>query len=174
MNDKRWELVFITWLIAGIVLYIFVEYRINPQASHSAPAQIAVNFPPNGSAHWYTGQAGQSALQAPLTVIAPQNGPPYYAIRLDEWESNTPVVILFLTRGTTATIRVPLGRYRFVVASGKVWLGDSFMFGSKEPIEQAIKPLDFYQEGGGSILGRSINLNGTPFGNLPMKPYKPA
>jgi hypothetical protein len=48
------------------------------------------------------------------------------------------------------------------------------MFGSNEPIEQAIKPLDFYQEDGGSILGRSINLNGTPFGNLPMKPYEPA
>lgn len=124
-------------------------------------------FPVTGDVRWY-GQSGATST-APLTITAPVRPGMHHVVRLDEWHSGKPVVLIPVRAGETALIKVPLGRYRVTMATGSRWLGAEKLFGLSSEVKEAIDPLEFYATSTGT-MGHKIDLAGHLHGNMPTKP----
>lgn len=81
----------------------------------------AVPFPKSGHAHWYVGDHGERL--ATLTIEAPRTPNAQFAVRLDQWKNQMPVVLIPVRGGETAQVKVPLGVYSVVFVKGWIWSG---------------------------------------------------
>ena len=64
--------------------------------------------------------------------------------------------------GETATLQVPLGRYRITCAPNAAWQGE---FKLLSDAQEGTEPLEFYRTGN-QRMGHRIDLNGRLNGNL--------
>lgn len=106
---------------------------------------------------------------ARLTIKAPPNSVENYAVRLTEWESRRPIVLVPVRAGETSNTDVPLGRYRITIIKGRQWQGSERLFGRSSDVRETIEPMEFYRTGN-TIMGHTIQLDSTPNGNMPMRP----
>ena len=53
---------------------------------------------------------------APLTITGLAEAGRHVVVRLDTWEAHAPVVMIPIRSGETATLQVPLRRYRITYA----------------------------------------------------------
>ena len=122
------------------------------------------DFPETGDAHWYvnTGDLTEREL-APLRIKGVRGGnPTNMVVRLDDWETKQPIVFIPVRAGETASVEIPLGRYRFVYATQSAWRGPLKLLGK---VKEAQEPLDFYRTAKGTV-GYTIDLHGRINGNM--------
>ena len=140
---------------------LFVGFKYFQERGKAQP------FPPTGEARWYS--QGVEKATAPLSITAPIRSGVHHVVRLDEWHSAKPVVLIPIRAGETAKVDIPLGRYRVTMASGSRWLGTEKLFGVRSEVKEAIEPLEFYATPTGT-MGHKIELEGRLNGNMPTKP----
>lgn len=145
----------------AVLGFLFVGFKYFQEWDKAQP------FPPTGEARWYTGSSEPAT--APLTIKAPTRSGMHHVVRLDEWHSGKPVVLIPIRAGETASLAVPLGRYRVTMASGSRWLGTEKLFGLPGEVKQAVDPVVFYATPNGT-MGQKIDLTGRLDGNMPTKP----
>jgi hypothetical protein len=109
---------------------------------------------------------------APLTLVAPQDQAKRYAVRLDDWNSGSPVVLIPVEAGHTVTVLVPLGRYRVTMASGSSWFGVGKLFGVLGEEKVAVEPLDFVRTNA-ATTGHRIELKKRIDGNMQTRSKVP-
>lgn len=123
-------------------------------------------FPETGAARWFVAKQGlQSSQVAELRLKAPTTGK-NYMVRLDDWQTGSPVVSIPVRSGDLAKISMPIGRYRFYMSSGKFWIGGKFLFSNNEMV--AVDPLEFYVDNQRRVIGGNILLESFS-GNMKMK-----
>ena len=147
------------WIAVLGLLFVGCKYFLEREKAQP--------FPPTGAARWYIQTGGQAT--APLTIKAPIRSGLHHVVRLDEWHSGKPVVLIPIRAGETASLHVPLGRYRVTMANGSRWLGAEKLFGMASEVKEAIDPMEFYATPTGTT-GHNIDLAGRLHGNMPTKP----
>jgi len=75
---------------------------------------------------------------------------------------HAPIVMIPIRSGETATLQVPLGRYRITYAPNAAWQDVFKLLGETQ---EGIEPLEFYRTGN-QRMGLRIDLNGRLNGNL--------
>ena len=73
-----------------------------------------------------------------------------------------PIAMIPICGDETATLQVPLVRYRISYAPNASWQGE---FKLRGEAQEGLEPLEFYQAGN-QLMGRRIDLNGRINGNL--------
>lgn len=125
-------------------------------------------FPPSGQAHWYADLPDQTV--APLTLLAPAGASVQYVVRLDDWETLRPIVLIPVRGGEMAQVSVPLGRYRMTMTKGIGWRGPGALFRYTTSSKEAVHPVEFYAVDNG-IVGQTIRLE-TLAGNMETQPAR--
>lgn len=159
------KLIFKQLLVWSIVTLAMIQL-----ATWGAHFFRAEPFPPSGQAHWW--RSVDLAATAPLTLVAPTNQDKRYAVRLDDWSSGSPVVLIPVEAGHSVTVQVPLGRYRVTLASGSSWFGVGKLFGTFGEEKVAVEPLDFVRTNA-STTGHKIDLKKRIDGNMQTRSKLP-
>lgn len=128
----------------------------------------ATPFPATGEVLWYS--SGRLPAIATLTMHAPRNSANHFAVRLDDWNTGSPIALIPVRAGETSVTLLPLGRYRVTIARGQHWLGPEKLFGRNGEVREAVHPLDFYQRAN-QTMGHRITLESLQ-GNMEMKPAR--
>lgn len=162
------------WLLIFAVVFALIKYL--PKVQHGSKANPAaslfekqqpVAFPESGDAVWY-----MTPTQPPvarLTLAAPPSAGRNFAVRLDDWETRAPVVLIPVRAGETSVTLMPLGRYRMKIASGASWQGSDRLFGAQTNVKEAVHPIEFTRQGN-QTNGHRIELEVPYQGNLETKP----
>ncbi len=79
-----------------------------------------------------------------LTITGFAEAGRHVVVRLDTWEAHAPVAMIPIRSGETATLLVPLGRYRITYAPNAAWQGEFKLLGEAR---EGIEPLEFYRTG---------------------------
>jgi hypothetical protein len=145
-------------LIAAAVFYATKRF---------SDSKYETEFPASGDAFWYVNV--EPAASAGLTIRAPTSPGDNYVVRLSDWETRRPTVLVPVRPGETATVQVPLGRYRVTMANGRRWLGPERLFGHSSNLREAVDPMEFYRVGN-VTRGHTISLDSTMNGNMPTQP----
>jgi hypothetical protein len=104
-----------------------------------------------------------------LTLQAPVEGKRNFVVRLDDWATGAPVVMIPVRAGESAVTLMPLGRYRMTISKGITWRGMGRQFGIGGETREVVDPVEFYAQGS-RIMGQRIALE-VPFkGNLETRP----
>ncbi|MFC4519071.1 hypothetical protein [Cupriavidus pinatubonensis] len=125
-------------------------------------AKPAQPFPPSGSVISYQDLTGQK--MAGFSIDTSGTGAVLHAIKVEEWNTQRPVLVTFVPGGSRAKVEVPLGIYRIKIASGDTWYGLDDLFGPGTRVQTAEKPLQFYAEGN-TITGHTLYLQSVGGGN---------
>jgi hypothetical protein len=120
-------------------------------------------LPPTGVMKRLWGRSAGVAL-APLMVVT-ANGSPSYYVKVVDSKRGTPVLLLFVRSGETASVRVPIGRYEMRFAAGERWYGEKYRFGPRTAYRKAEESFDFRVEGS-EALGFTVTLVKQLNGNL--------
>jgi hypothetical protein len=149
----------LAWLVVILALAAGVKWWLEHRS--------ALPLPTSGEAIWYAEPTSPPLAMLRLSAI---NQPKkHFAVRLDEWGSGRPVVLVHVRGGESAVTLVPLGRYRVTLAKGTRWQGSSKLFGMLGEVSEATYPLDFVKQGS-QISGHRIELE-VPFnGNMDVRP----
>lgn len=102
-----------------------------------------------------------------LKVVAPAEAS--YLIKLARWDSNVPVLTMFVRAGESAEVTVPFGDYRIRMASGTTWYGEKIRFGPDTRYSQVDAVASFGLEGD-RLLGHELLLRKIKDGNLRPSP----
>jgi hypothetical protein len=102
---------------------------------------------------------------APLEIRTRDDGYNYY-VKISTWNSNLPILTLFIRTGEKVKTKLPLGSYVVKYASGKKWHGQKHMFGPDTSYSKAQKKFTF-NKSVGRISGYTIELFTQLNGNLP-------
>jgi hypothetical protein len=125
-------------------------------------------FPLTGQVHWFVSPDRQPL--ATLTLQAPAVGSANFVVQLDTWEAHTPVAMVPVRSAESATVQVPLGRYRMTIHKGLAWQGPSRLFGFNSESREAVHPLELYRVGN-TVMGHRIQLE-TLGGNMETRPAR--
>lgn len=126
------------------------------------PTKSAQPFPATGAVVAYQEIAGQKL--AGFTVDATSTGMTLHVVKVEEWNTQRPLLMTFVPGGSVVKLEVPLGIYRIKIASGDTWYGMDDLFGSATRVQTAEKPLQFYAEGN-TITGHTLYLQAVTGGN---------
>lgn len=107
---------------------------------------------------------------APFEIKASKES--HHLVKLVDAYTRTPILTVFVRRGTTSTINVPLGTYEIRYASGNTWYGNKNLFGTDTTYNKADK-LFAFKITKNQISGFTIILYSVPSGNLSTSPIKP-
>lgn len=149
--------------IAGMLVLLALGMGFKYLLEHKS----TLPFPQTGDVQWFV--QNQNGKQALLTIAAPATYKLNYAIQLDQWADQSPVVTIYVRAGETAFTLVPLGRYRVTIAKGKYWQGSGKSFGFTGDTREAVAPLEFYQTGN-TVVGHTIELDKSLNGNMETRP----
>ena len=152
---------------AKVAIVVAALGMIFTLARYSLDQRNLVPFPPTGEVQWYSPE--EQPHTASLTIFAPAESNRNYVVRLDDWVSKAPIAMIPIRGGDTATVKVPLGRYRIIMASGTTWQGSVKMFGFAGEIKEAVDPLEFYRTDNQTV-GHHIDLRNRLDGNMPTRP----
>lgn len=153
----------VKFIVAVCVIAAAVLYATR----HFSDSKYESEFPASGDAYWYAHV--DPAASARLTIRAPTAAGDNYVVRLSEWETRRPTVLVPIRPGETTTVQVPLGRYRVTIANGRRWLGPERLFGLSSNLREAVDPMEFHRVGN-VTTGRTISLDATMNGNMPTQP----
>lgn len=157
-----WAIVKFVVAVCVIAAGVFYATR------HFSDSKHVSEFPASGDAYWYAHV--DPAASARLTIRAPTGAVgDNYVVRLSEWETRRATVLVPIRPGETATVQVPLGRYRVAIANGRRWLGPERLFGLSSNLREAVDPMEFYRVGN-VTTGHTISLDSTMNGNMPTQP----
>jgi hypothetical protein len=95
-----------------------------------------------------------------------------YLLKLVDAHGGTPVLTVFVRKGMTATIDVPLGTYEVRLAAGESWFGDEYLFGPDTAYSKADKQFAF-DVINNDIRGFTLTLSLVTNGNLRTSTIKP-
>jgi len=127
----------------------------DPVASILPQAKPAQPFPSAGSVIAFQEPAGQT--KAGFTIDATATSRALHVIKVEEWNTQRPVLMTFVPGGATVKVDLPLGIYRIKIASGDTWYGMDELFGPGTRVQTGEKPLQFYMEGN-AITGHTLRL----------------
>lgn len=100
----------------------------------------AVPFPDNGTV--FANFRAADVAGPGLTVQTPGSDPSLlYVLAVADWQTGALVGHVFLKANTVETLRMPPGRYRMVVASGRVWYGQQGLFGPQTRVDETLGPI---------------------------------
>lgn len=122
-------------------------------------------FPVTGAVRWVQPVAADRHDAAPLTITGFTEVGKNRVIKLEDWETKVPVALIPVRGGETATLAVPLGRYRVSFAPSALWAGE---FKLKGATQEALSLLDFSRTENG-FQGHIMDLNGRVNGNMPTR-----
>jgi hypothetical protein len=123
-------------------------------------------FPETGAVRWFTPVAVNGVGDAaPLTITGLAEAGQHVVVKLDTWEAHAPIAMIPIRSGETATLQVPLGRYRISYAPNASWQGEFKLQGGAR---EGVEPLEFYREGN-RLMGHRIDLGGRINGNLKIR-----
>lgn len=123
-------------------------------------------FPETGSVRWFTPVAVNGAGDvAPLTITGLAEAGQHVVVKLDTWEAHAPIAMIPIRGGETATLQVPLGRYRISYAPNASWQGEFKLQGEAR---EGVEPLEFYRAGN-RLMGHRIDLGGRINGNFKIR-----
>ncbi|HEX9853476.1 MAG TPA: hypothetical protein VGA68_10700, partial [Woeseiaceae bacterium] len=119
-------------------------------------------LPPNGKRFMYA----HVVRIAPLQVVT-RDTSNHFFVKLEDWDTGTPIMGIFVRGGQSIETKVPLGSFRLKYATGTQWFGDANedLFGAETGTFQADKRFDFYQTDN-RISGYTVELYLQPHGNL--------
>jgi hypothetical protein len=159
------------WLRSAgyVAIFLIVGAFLFKAARDYVNAREAVPFPDSGAVHWYTVPTDPGRSQ--LTVTAPSGSRLQYAVRLNDWDSGKPVLLVPVRAGDTARVDVPLGRYRVTIIRGRNWRGPGRYFGTDARTDETVYPLEFYRVDN-STTGHTLKLDADPAGNLETRPAR--
>jgi hypothetical protein len=123
-------------------------------------------FPRTGEVRWFIPVSKTQSNTAHLAITGLRKIGQNSTVKLDDWATHAPIAMIPIRGGETATLNVPLGRYRVMFSSNASWQGEIKMGGG---VQEAVDPLEFYQTGN-QVVGRTIDLNGRLNGNMKTKP----
>ncbi len=126
----------------------------------------SIPFPPTGAAFWYVKDS--EGPRAPLTIHGAPTTGAEHVIRLEQWESRAPVVLIPVRGGERAQLSMPLGTYRLVIISGRGWRGPDRLFAWGTASKESVHPLSFHRSGA-ALSGHTIQLE-VLNGNLETRP----
>ena len=101
---------------------------------------------------------------APLTIRT-SNGGQNYFVKLVDYLSEETSMTYFIRSGQSINIDVPIGEYEIRYATGKVWYGESILFGNQTQYSKADRVFSFSRTTDG-VSGYTIELISQPSGNL--------
>ena len=133
-------------LFAAAVLFFYKNMFIYKKTDHKSiqdsevPA-IASEFPQTGDVRWFIATRNEPGGLAALTIVGSRDIGKNIIVRLDTWDSHTPVAMIPIRGGETANLQVPLGRYRFTYSVNPAWHEGAKIFGDAQ---EALDPLVFY------------------------------
>lgn len=150
-------------LVVGFMMLGTREF-LGPRLRSSSP------FPETGAVHWYTTPA--ETVRAHFAVGAPAKSSLQYVVRLDDWASGRPILMVPVRAGETARVEVPLGRYRATIIKGRNWQGPGRYFATDLHSSETVHPVEFYRVGN-TVTGFSMQLDSGTTGNLQTQPARP-
>jgi hypothetical protein len=157
-TSKNWRIV-LSWATIALVLLVVVQHLW--QRRHAQP------FPETGSALWYVPESPPRIAR--LTLSAPRAPDQHFAVRLDDWATGAPVVLIPVRSGETAVTLMPLGRYRMTISKGTTWQGSARLFGSSGSDREVAHPVEFFSQGN-VIHGHRFELEVPFVGNVETRP----
>ena len=107
---------------------------------------------------------------APFKITA--DGKSHCLVKLVDAGTGAGVLTVFVRKGTTVTVRVPLGRYWCRFAYGEIWFGDEKIFGPETTYSKA-NDLFVFDATEDQINGASITLYGVAYGNMTTDEIEP-
>jgi hypothetical protein len=123
-------------------------------------------FPVTDDVRWFTTHSYKDDKQTGRLEITGLNDPSKNSVvRLDDWETHQPVVLIPIRGNEVAVLNIPFGRYRVIYTEDAVWRSD---FSLADNSREIIDPMDFYLEDN-RIVGHTLNLNGRINGNVRTK-----
>jgi hypothetical protein len=123
-------------------------------------------FPVTDDVRWFTTHSYKDDKQTGRLEITGLNDPSKNSVvRLDDWDTHQPVVLIPIRGNEVAVLNVPFGRYRVIYTEDAVWRSD---FSLADNSREIIDPMDFYLEEN-RIVGHTLNLNGRINGNVRTK-----
>jgi len=147
-----------------------VPNSIVPSASASAPetsvtfSQPVVAAPKTGVYQLFVTKDLISQLE-----VRTDKSLGYHFVKLVDAANGAPVMTIFINKGETAKVKVPLGNYEMLFATGDTWYGDQYLFGPSTQYSKADKVYPFAINASGEIGGWTVDLTPQVNGNLHMK-----
>jgi len=115
--------------------------------------------PPNGEVVKFT----RIPSLAPFQIkSSPRSN---YLIKISDFDTNQPVMTIFVRGGEHFTVKVPLGQFTVKYATGDVWYGYKYLFGPETVYNQATSSFTFSRQSDG-YSGYTITLYKVRNGNL--------
>jgi hypothetical protein len=91
-----------------------------------------------------TWKASKKDVLAPLKIIT--KGKSNYYIKILEEKTSKQVLTIFIRAGESASVDIPLGRYKIRYATGSQWYGEKHLFGANGLYKEASQISDFRLE----------------------------
>ena len=95
----------------------------------------------------------------------------HYYIKLVDYYTNKTVVTIFIRAGENTKVEVPTGSYKIKYATGKIWYGESDLFGHDTHYSSSEERLDF-SVSYGYVNGKQLTLYKVANGNFSTKSIK--
>lgn len=157
----RWNRFFLIAL--ALVIGAMLWTRLPEISARFLTRHANTPFPATGAVRWFIPAAANGVSDvASLTITGLVEAGRHVVVRLDTWEAHAPIAMIPIRSGETATLQVPLGRYRITYAPNALWQGEFELLGEAQ---EGIEPLEFYRTGN-QLMGHRIDLNGRINGNL--------
>ncbi len=116
-------------------------------------------LPQNGVMDIFTSED----LIAPFEIMAGQDN--HFLLKLVDISTKEPVLTIFVRKGTTVRVKVPIGIFEVKYASGKSWYGKKYLFGPDTVYGKFDRTIEF-ERFGNLVVGNSLTLYSMPFGNI--------
>ncbi len=102
---------------------------------------------------------------APLEIIIPKEETKSYYIKLINIKTDNTAMTMFIRKGESLDILVPLGSYELRYACGENWYGEEYLFGKNTEYYKTDDTFDFTEDKEG-YNGWTVDLTGQIDGNL--------
>ncbi|MHC1695818.1 MAG: hypothetical protein AB9835_11240 [Eubacteriales bacterium] len=162
-NKLFWTIVIIVVVLAGAsriwdeVLFMMYSYEgliDGDYPDEGVPMDIQAErqpFPENGTTSYYTGDSPAG------TVSVSNRLDDYIYVKFKSESLNKTIMEAYIHPDSTADIKVPLGRYRILFASGDEWYGNEYIFGNDTEFYMFGKVADIKIENG-AVINQTIEL----------------
>ena len=130
-----------------------------------SPNYPIVPTPDNGAAEFFTNEKRIAPLK--IETSSKTN----FFVKLISADSRETVMTVFIRGGSSVSVDVPIGSYKFMYTSGNKWFGKEHLFGPGALFQEAYKPFDFV-ENDNQISGYTVSLDKVFDGNLRTKNIK--
>lgn len=151
-------------IVLSVAALAFLSKKVHDSVNVDVlGSHAAEQFPMTAQARWFIPPVDNAqAGTAKFTINGLHDTGRHSVLRLENWETRQPVVIIPIRANETAVLQVPLGRYRVTYANNAAWQRDFKLTGE---VREAVEPLEFYRSGN-QTFGHRIDLNKRVNGNM--------